>query len=292
MLQSSSLLVIGCGDIGLRVARLWPDQSRVTGMLRSADGAATLRAAGIYPWQHDLDSTASLQLPTHLTLAHLHVLYLAPPAQDALEDRRLQRFLAALPARPQSFVYISTSGVYGDRRGAWVDEGTPPAPLSDRAKRRVDAEQRLQIWQAATAARLTILRVPGIYGPGRLPLDKIKQGTPLIRPNEAPYTNLIQADDLARVCLAAVERGNGIYNVADGNSITSTDYYLQVAHIAGLQPPPFIGLDEAQRVFDPVRLSFINESRRLNIDRMRTELRPHLQYTDLAEGIRASLAAG
>jgi nucleoside-diphosphate-sugar epimerase len=297
-MRQASLLVIGCGDIGLRAARLWldqsPDKSNVTGNVRSAASAAMVRAAGFHPWQYDLDGNQAPQLPAHIEIQKTHILYLTPPAQDkaddAATDRRLENVLAALPAAPQSFTYISTSGVYGDRQGGWVDENTPPAPLTDRAKRRVAAERCLRTWQVSTATRTTILRVPGIYGPGRLPLEKIKQGAPLILPEEALYTNLIHADDLARVCIAAVERGSGIYNVGDGNTVTSTEYYLRVARLAGLPTPAFISLKDAQTIFDPMRLSFINESRRLKLDRLH-ELQVDLLYADLDAGIRASLNA-
>lgn len=136
-----------------------------------------------------------------------------------------------------------------------------------------------------------ILRVPGIYGPGRLPLDKLRSGIPLIRPREAPWTNLIHADDLARVFIASIKRGSAgaIYNVSGGEPATLTDFYLTVARAAGLAVPEFISLREAQRIYNPERLSFINESRRLDVSKMRRELQPELRYADLASGVRASL---
>jgi nucleoside-diphosphate-sugar epimerase len=146
-------------------------------------------------------------------------------------------------------------------------------------------------WQQKTGARLMILRVPGIYGPGRLPLDKLSSGVPLIRPQEAPWTNLIQADDLARVFIACIQRGSAaaVYNVAGAEPVTVTDYYLTVAHAAGLAVPAFISLDEARRLYSPERLSFINESRRLDTSKLRRELQPEVHYADLASGVRASL---
>jgi nucleoside-diphosphate-sugar epimerase len=136
-----------------------------------------------------------------------------------------------------------------------------------------------------------ILRVPGIYGPGRLPLDKLKSGLPLIRAQEAPWTNLVQSDDLARVFIACVERGTAgeIYNVAGGDPVTVTDYYLTVARVAEIAAPEFISLQEAQQLYSAERLSFINETRRLDTVKMRRVLRPVLHYADLASGVRASL---
>jgi nucleoside-diphosphate-sugar epimerase len=225
-------------------------------------------------------------------LQQTHIVYLAPPFTSGPEDLRLKKFLAALPHPPASFSYCSTSGVYGDCKGAWVDEASPVAPISERAKRRVWAENYVQGWQQRTQARAMILRVPGIYGPGRLPLEKLRSGLPLIRPGESPWTNLIQSDDLARVFIACARRGAtaAIYNVAGGDPVTTTDYYLTVARIADLAIPEFIGMEAAQRVYSAERLSFINESRRLNVEKMRRELRPDLLYSQLEAGVRASLA--
>lgn len=290
MLISGQLLLAGCGDIGLRIARLWPQHDAVTGMTRSASALQQLAAAGLHGCHLDLDSAGPLAIPA-FGLEQTHIVYLAPPATGSLQDRRLEKFLSALPAAPASFSYCSTSGVYGDRKGAWVDEAAAVAPATERAKRRAWAENYVLSWQQRTQARAMILRVPGIYGPGRLPLDKLKAGLPLIRPQESPWTNLIQSDDLARVFIACIRRGvaGGIYNVAGGEPVTMTDYYLTVAHATGLPAPGFISLEEAQRVYSAERLSFINESRRLDTGKMRRELRPELHYTSLESGVRASL---
>ncbi|HEX5056226.1 MAG TPA: SDR family oxidoreductase [Gammaproteobacteria bacterium] len=290
MQTDGQLLLAGCGDIGLRIARLWRHAPQVTGLSRSHSALSRL-PSGAQAWQADLDGTGPLAFPSSLDPAQTHIVYLAPPATDSLQDRRLEKFLAMLPWTPASFSYCSTSGIYGDCGGAWVDETTTPAPVTDRAKRRIWAEKFLTEWQQKTKARLMILRVPGIYGPGRLPLDKLRSGIPLIRPREAPWTNLIHADDLARVFIASIKRGSAgaIYNVSGGEPATLTDFYLTVARAAGLAVPEFISLREAQRIYNPERLSFINESRRLDVSKMRRELQPELRYADLASGVRASL---
>lgn len=289
-MEPGRLLLAGCGDIGLRIARLWPRSDEVTGLTRSPSALARLEAQGMRAWRADLDSPEPLSFPG-IAPEQTHIVYLAPPVAEGLRDRRLEKFLSALPRPPVSFCYCSTSGVYGDRKGGWVDESVPPAPLTERAQRRAWAENHLREWQSKTSSRLMILRVPGIYGPGRLPLDKLKAGLPLIRPEEAPWTNLIQADDLARVFIACIKRGTAgaVYNVAGGEPVTVTDYYLMVARAAGLGIPRFISLEEARRIYTPERLSFINESRRLDASRMRRELQPELRYTELKQGVRASL---
>jgi nucleoside-diphosphate-sugar epimerase len=291
MAISGQLLLAGCGDIGLRIARLWPRTATVTGMTRAAGALQALAASGFRGWQADLDAAEQPSFPAELDLTQTHIVYLVPPATDSLQDRRLEKFLSALPQRPASFSYCSTSGVYGDRKGAWVRETDAVAPVTERAKRRAWAENHLLQWQEHTPARTMILRVPGIYGPGRLPLDKLKAGLPLIRPEESPWTNLIQADDLARVFIACIQRGSAgaIYNAAGSAPITVTDYYLTVAQAAGLAAPAFISLREAQQTYSAERLSFINESRRLSTDKMQRELQPELRYTVLENGVRASL---
>jgi nucleoside-diphosphate-sugar epimerase len=291
MADSGQLLLAGCGDIGLRIARLWPQLDAVTGMTRSESALDELEGLNIRGWRCDLDLPASVSFPTHVDWPQTHIVYLAPPATDSLQDSRLEKFLSALPQAPASFSYCSTSGVYGDCKGAWVDETAPVAPLTERAKRRVWAENHVLNWQGRTRVRAMILRVPGIYGPGRLPLEKLRSGLPLIRPQESPWTNLIQADDLARVFIACIRRGAGgaIYNVAGGDPVSSTDYYLTVARAAALPVPEFISMEAAQRVYSAERLSFINEARRLNVDKMRRELQPDLHYADLEAGVRASL---
>jgi nucleoside-diphosphate-sugar epimerase len=288
---SGQLLLAGCGDIGLRIARLWPQRVAVTGMTRSETALQQLATNRFHGCRFDLDAAEPVSLPAAIDLKQTHIVYLAPPATDSLQDRRLEKFLSALRQAPASFCYCSTSGVYGDRKGDWAREIDPVAPLTERARRRVWAENYVLSWQRRMQTRAMILRVPGIYGPGRLPLDKLKAGLPLIRPQESPWTNLIQADDLARVFIASIRGGEAgaIYNVAGGKPVTSTDYYLTVARVAGLAIPEFISLEEAQRVFGAERLSFINESRRLDTSKMRRELQPELRYTTLESGVLSSL---
>jgi nucleoside-diphosphate-sugar epimerase len=293
MADSGQLLLAGCGDIGLRIARLWPEPGAVTGMTRSSSALRELEALNIRGWHCDLDAAQSIALPGAIDLQQTHIVYLAPPSADNLEDSRLKNFLSTLPRAPASFSYCSTSGVYGDCKGAWVDETTPPAPITERAKRRVWAENYVLKWQRLARSRTMILRVPGIYGPGRLPLEKLRSGMPLIRPQDSPWTNLIQAEDLARVFIACVLRGKSgeIYNVSGGDPVSTTDYYLTVARAAGLAVPEFIGMEAAQQIYSAERLSFLNESRRLNVEKMRHELKPELRYTSLEAGVRDSLDA-
>lgn len=287
-----NILVIGCGDIGLRIARRLADGNCCYGVIRSIERREQLEKTNVIPWIVDLDGHSPLILPQSLNPETTAVFYLAPPPAFGTTDTRITRAIEAFPRPPAKWVYLSTSGVYGDYRGGWVTETAPANPLTARARRRLSAERQLLSWHKQSKAPVVILRVPGIYGPKRLPLAKLTAGEPIIRADEAPYTNLIHADDLATVCLAALIRGRDgeIYNVSDGQPCTLSEYYSKVAELAGLRLPPAISLIEARQRFDPLRWSFIAESRRLDVHRMFDELRPDLRYRNLEDGIRASLS--
>lgn len=270
--------------MALRAARLLRRHgngaARVAGVIRRAEEAPRLRASGVVPIVADLDDVASLR---RLSLAPFAVLHCAPPPPDGRDDPRTQKLVAALTrARiiPQRMVYISTSGVYGDCAGARVDESRPRKPQTPRARRRVAAEDRLRAWSARNGVRLAILRAPGIYSEARLPLDRIKQGTPVLAPEHDVFTNHIHADDLARAAVAAIFHGgaNRAYNVTDDAELKMGTWFDTVADAFHLPRPPRVTWDEAEQRIAPMLLSFMNESRRLANHRARRELRLHLAY--------------
>ena len=276
-----SALIVGCGDIGLRVAeRLRAMRREVTGVVRSDQSAAALRAAGIAPLIVDLDTNGTL--PTVPLL-----LYFAPPPATGETDPRLRRVLAQLPTGNTRIVYISTSGVYGDCDGRWIAEDEPLKPLSPRAHRRLDAERALAAW----GGDHVILRVPGIYGPGRLPRERLQKKLPVICEAESPYTNRIHADDLAEAALHAAVRGTrgAAYNISDGHPTTMCDYFTSCARLLDLPPPPQVTLEEARRVFTPAMWSFMEESKRLCNRRMLDELGFAPCYPDLERGLPACM---
>ncbi len=282
-----SVFVVGCGDIGGRVARLWQARGLpVAALARSTETAARLRGLDVVPLDGDPDRPASLMLAS---LGQALVYYFAPPPAQGVADTRMRHFTAALPADVARVVYLSTSGVYGDHGGALVDEETPPAPNTDRARRRLDAEETLRRWGREHRVPVIVLRVGGIYGPGRWPLERLRRGDPVLREEECGYTNRIHADDLAAVCLAAGERGRAdrIYNVSDGQDGTMTEYFYAVADHFGLPRPPAITLAEAKQQLSPAMLSYLLESRRLDNRRMVEELGVVLRYPDLAAGLKS-----
>jgi nucleoside-diphosphate-sugar epimerase len=274
------VLLIGCGDVALRAARLLSPNFRLYGLSRRRDQHAALRAAGITPIAGDLDQIASLQ---RLHLSPYAVLHCAPPPAAGDDDTRTRNLLAVLAAArslPRRFVYISTTGVYGDCAGARIDETRTPAPATPRARRRVAAEARLRHWGRGWPVRLSILRAPGIYSEDRLPVERLREGTPALRAEDDVYTGHVHAEDLARACVAALTRGlpQRVYNIGDDAELKMGEYFDLVADAFRLPRPPRIGGRAAAGVVPPVLLSFMRESRRLVNARARKELRWRLLY--------------
>ncbi len=287
------IFIIGCGDIGKRISALWQARGAgVQALARSPASAKQLELLGIAPVIGDLDQPESL---TALPVAGALLYYLAPPPAQGDTDPRMRTLVETLAVSPLPgrIIYISTTGVYGDNHGAWVTEDTPLQPRAARSKRRVDAESVLRTFGKDYGVPVIILRVPGIYGPGRLPIEAIKTRRPVLDENESGYTNRIHAQDLARVCVVAAERGraDAVYNVSDGHPSSMTGYFNQLADILGEPRPPVVSRAEAQRVLKPGMLSYLDESRRVDNRRMCEELGVKLLYPTLEAGLRASLAA-
>jgi nucleoside-diphosphate-sugar epimerase len=268
------VLLIGCGDVALRTADLLRGKVRLYGLVRRRDDVPRLRAHGIVPIIGDLDRLASLE---RLRAAPFAVAHFAPPPSEGRDDPRTQKLIAALTrARsiPQHFVYVSTSGVYGDCAGARVTEMRPRRAQTPRARRRVAAEDRLRDWAALSAhpARPASTRT--------LPLDRIRQGTPVLAPDDDVFTNHIHADDLARAVVAALFRGkpNRAYNVTDDAEMKMGGWFDAVADAYHLPRPPRVSWEEAEKRIAPLLLSFMSESRRLVNTRMKRELRVRLRY--------------
>ncbi|HYW90867.1 MAG TPA: SDR family oxidoreductase [Gammaproteobacteria bacterium] len=289
-----SVLIVGCGDVGLRVARRYHKRgAAVAGVVRGDASIRRLAAERIPALQVDLDYPVSPgTLPTGGAIVHYYV----PPPREGKGDPRIEHFLASIgrDAMPARIVYISTSGVYGDCNGEWVTEQRPPAPDSDRGRRRLAAEESLRRWCEARDAEHVILRVPGIYGPGRLPIKRLKSGSPVVDERECSFSNRIQVDDLVSICVAAGEKGPGniVYNVSDGDPTTMTEYFMEIADFLGLEPPPVISLDEARELLSPAMLSFLNESKRLDNRLLLKHLKVKLKYPSLARGLPASVPGG
>lgn len=281
------LLIIGCGDVALRMIRFLRGRYRVYALSHSTPRFELLRSQGIIPLPGDLDDPEKL-----FRLAGLphDILHFAPPPAYGARDLRTRNLIRALqrgPSIPQRLVYISTSGVYGDCGGEIVREHRTLRPQTQRGQRRADAECMLRDWGRRAGVNVVILRVPGIYAADRLPLERIARGTPALLQAEDAYTNHIHADDLARIVLAALARGGAgrAYNAADGSWHKMGEFFDLVSETFGLAKPPRMSRREAETVLPPALLSFMRESRRLCNRRMREELRVRLRYPNIAAGL-------
>lgn len=284
-----NIFIIGCGDIGRLVASKWLELgANVTALARSEASAARLQGLGIKTVFGDLDDAHSLQgLPLSGNLLY----YFAPPSPQHDGDPRVGHLLSAIdPDKlPRRLVYISTSGVYGDTGGAWVTEEDAVHPQTVRARRRLAAETALRRFGRSHDVPVIILRVGGIYGPGRLPLERLQKGLPVLNEEECGYTNRIHAEDLARVCVAAAEKGRGdnIYNVSDGQPGNMTQYFYAVADALDLPRPPSLTMAQAREQLSPAMLSYLTESRRMDNRKLLQEFELTLRFPNLTTGLAA-----
>ena len=285
------VLLVGCGDVGLRVASRLAGRAQLIALTSSAGRVDQLRSHGIRPLTGNLDVPDSLR---RLAGVATRVLHLAPPPGDGWADPRTRALVNALRRRslPATMVYGSTSGVYGDCAGAVVSEARPPKADTPRARRRVDAERTIRFLGRSAGVRGSILRIPGIYAVDRVggtPRQRLEKGTPVLRAQDDVYTNHIHADDLARACIAALWRGRPqrVYNVNDDTRLKMGDYFDLTADLYGLPRPPRVARDTAHNELPLMLLSFMGESRRMDNTRMKRELRLVLRYPTVASGLAA-----
>ncbi len=284
-LRRPRLLVLGCGDVGLRLLPLLRARFRIYAVTSNPERCAELRAAGAIPIIADLDLPSSLRRLRGLAQ---HVVHLAPPQSSGVTDRRTRNLCAILPEGAR-MVYVSTTGVYGDCGGALIDETRTVAPHNARAQRRVDAERVLRAWGARAGAQVAILRVPGIYARERLPLKRLEQGTPALRAEDDVFTNHIHADDLAHIIALALFRGlpGRIYHAVDDTRMKMADYFDAVADAFALPHPPRVAREQLTALVTPMLLSFMSESRRMRNGRIKQELGVTLRYPQVAPALAA-----
>ena len=283
------ILVVGCGDVGSRLVRQSNPRIRFLALATSPESAQSLRAMDVCPLRGNLDQPRSLYRLAGLAQ---RVLYLAPPPLQGWSDPRVTHLLQALRGRslPLQLSYISTSGVYGDCSGEWVDETRKPAPSTARAHRRLDAETQVRFWGRSTGVPVQLLRVPGIYAADRedgTPVARLHKGTPVLRAQDDVFTNHIHADDLARACSKALWRGRPqrSYNINDDTVLKMGDYFDLAADVLGLARPPRVPREGAEAHLSVMVLSFMSESRRMQNTRMKQELGLRLRYPTVREGL-------
>ena len=288
------ILIVGCGDVGQRVARRMRRNVNVSALTSSPEKKDALRALGIRPLSGNLDDAASLH---RLAGIATRVLHLAPPTADKPDwrsDPRTLSLVRALVLRspPRSLVYGSTSGVYGNCDGERVSETRAVNPRTPRAQRRVDAENQLRLLGRRAGVHVHLLRIPGIYAPDRdggTPRGRLLRGTPVLRKEDDVYTNHIHADDLAAACVAALWRGRPqrVTHASDDTVLRMGDYFDLAADLYGLPRPVRVSRETAQSQLPLMLLSFMGESRRLDNTRLQRELRVKLRYPTVAEGLAA-----
>ena len=325
-------MIIGCGDVGQRIAALACKHWRVFGIARSRATTERIRAAGAVPLIADASRPSRGARRRRLQDLADWVVHCAPPPESVLRPdgrlldpltrawtakllrpvrrvltgdqgghaglprlapshRKAAAMAAMRPARAaKRLVYLSTTGVYGDREGQLISEASGTQPITDRAKRRVDAEEWLMgIGRRSTGLRVTVLRVPGIYAIDRLPLKRIQDRLPALLPQDDVQTNHIHAQDLARMARTALlrHRIQRILNIVDDSRLPMGDYLDLVARWAGLPPPPRIDRRTLLTTVSPMRASFMSESRQLANQRMKRELRLALRYPTVADFLAA-----
>lgn len=281
------LLIIGCGDVGMRLLPLLKQQFRIFALTSQPERHSELRAAGAIPITANLDQPHSL---ARLAGLANYVVHLAPPPATGDSDQRTRNLIAILPDKSR-LVYISTTGVYGSCGTQPFDETRPVAANNPRAKRRVAAERLLRAWAVRSLSSLSILRVPGIYAADRLPLERLRKGTPALLAAEDVYTNHIHADDLAMLIKLALFRAapNRVYHAVDDSDLKMADYFDLVADHFQLPRPPRLTRAELAQQISPMLLSFMSESRRMLNQRIKQELGGRLNYTSVLQGVQAAM---
>ena len=277
---------MGCGDIGRRLVGLYQmlkNTPEINGLVNSSRSLEACSKLGINCLKFNVDDEDSLKQISNYDFKGCQLFYFIPPPSHGKQDIRLAKFLEQISHTPQRIVLISTTGVYGDSKGEWIDETTPVNPVADRAHRRLSAENSLKQWAKKSDCEYMILRVPGIYAQDRLPLARLQKGLPVVNETEAGFTNRIHADDLAQACLLAMEssHSNEIINISDGNPSTMTSYFNQVADYANLPRPPQISMQQAEKTLSDGMVSYMKESRRIKNTKMLALLAIDLKFPSL-----------
>jgi nucleoside-diphosphate-sugar epimerase len=285
------IFIAGCGYIGTRVARIWKDRgAQVTCLVRSSEHQAALESEGFVTTSCSFDTPDEIP---HFNVGGGILYYFTPPPGGGTVDTRARNICASLAksAPPAAVIYISATSVYSETGGGLVTETSETCPTAAMGKRRLDAESAFREYGAANNVSVIILRVSGIYGPGRLPLMQISQGQPLLCEEESGPSNRIHADDLACICIAAAEKGRDgdIFNISDGNPSSMTTYFNACADSLGYARQPQVTMAEARQVMSPLMFSYVSESRVVDNSLMRARLTVTLQYPTISTGVPASL---
>ena len=289
MPDKPTYFIVGCGDIGKRVAKKLISTGNQVHALTHNNNTEKLTTLGIKPHIADLDDSQTL---AHLKITYDYIFYFAPPPREGTTDTRMQHFIQTyLRHYPcKRLLYISTTGVYGDQQAQWINEETPVAPQVDRAKRRLDAEQQITLFHEQYATEFVIIRVAGIYSLEKLPINRLQQGITILDRKLSGASNRIHADDLTNICLTAIHKAESaeIFNATDGQPSTMSDYFIKVAAAFDLPTPVEVDWQYAEQHFSTSMLSYLKESKKISNNKLK-KLGIQLQYPSLEAGLKQCL---
>lgn len=290
MKDNSSFLIIGCGDIGRRVAKRLIQQGFEVSATSHSSNSEKLESIGINTFSADLDSPESLQ---NINRSFDYVFYFAPPNSLGITDSRITGFLNSYLKTHlcKRLLYISTTGVYGDQNEKWIDENTPTNPTVDRSLRRLNAEEQVKSFSQKFGVDFIIVRVAGIYSLEKLPINRLQHGKQILDRKLSGSSNRIHADDLAQICVTAILNSNTgeIYNATDGHPSTMSDYFIEVANTFDLPKPEEVDWKFAEENFTPAMLSYLKESKKISAEKIQQQLGITLKYPSLKEGLEQCL---
>ncbi|MFP4002541.1 MAG: SDR family oxidoreductase [Alphaproteobacteria bacterium] len=291
-MDANRLFCFGLGYSALRLAEILRTEGwRVAGTTRDAEKAEALRARGLEAFI--FSPGRPLENPGQALAGASHVLSSVPPGPEG--DPVLAAHAADLAdAAPLWTGYLSTTGVYGDRGGGWVDEDSPLEPATGRGRRRLAAEAGWRNWAADAQRPLCIFRLAGIYGPGRNALRTVAEGRAKRIEKPGQVFSRIHVEDIARVLRASMARPgtDGVFNVCDDEPAPPADPVTFACELLGVEPPPLVPFEEAARDMPEMGRSFYAESKRCRNDRIKKALGVTLKYPTYREGLRALFEAG
>ncbi|HEC29311.1 MAG TPA: SDR family oxidoreductase [Gammaproteobacteria bacterium] len=286
--MDTRIIITGCGYVGKKLAsECRKNDYKVIAITRTETSRRQLENEFE---SYDIDLDKNSDFPVEINLQHAIVFYLIPPIKTGVTDTRIVHFLDSLNTLnlPKKIILISTTGVYGDCKGEWVDETRMPEPLTERARRRLSAETSLSDWCDKREVDSVVFRVPGIYGPGNLPVRRLYEKKPVLTISDSPWSNRVHVDDLVQACIKAISYcgDQKIFNISDGNPATMTEFFIAVARRMGLPEPEQLGLDECSRRFSVNMMSYLAESKKIDNSAMIRELKVRLKYPTLVQGLQ------
>ena len=285
-----NISIVGCGYIGKKVAsKLLSLGALVECYVHSAGSKEACEALDLRANLLELDNS-DFSNEWHVQDKNV-IAYFAPPPRHGISDTRMTHFISTLEnlkSTPNKIVLISTTGIYGDCQGEWIDESRAVNPQADRAHRRLSAENQLQQYCQSKNIECIIFRVPGIYAIDKLPEKRITSGEPIVSAIDSGYTNRIHAEDLSEFCVEALTQkiNSGVYNCCDGNPSTMNDYFVRVADFLGIDRPKEISLQQAKKELSAGMLSYLAESKRISNKKLLDNFSTKFKYPDLQSALQ------